>query len=112
MILIIGWILLSVAVGIGARNRYGRCGPDWFVLSLAFSPLIAAAFLLAAGPKVQRQRRHKKLSPPPLPNDDLDGAIRALRASGSAASSGAARVYTAGANALNFLVGTKCKPAA
>ncbi|AHB47181.1 hypothetical protein W911_00235 [Hyphomicrobium nitrativorans NL23] len=83
MDLIIGWVLLSIAVGVGARNRFNRSGADWCVLSLVVSPLIAGAFLLAAGPKIakaKRPLRGLKNCPPPLPTDDLDAAIRGLRA--------------------------------
>lgn len=80
MALIAGWFLLSLAVGMAADTRYGRVGFGWFVLSLVTSPLIGAAFLWAAGPKTKRQHKHLRLSPPPLPTDDLDAAIRGLRA--------------------------------
>lgn len=83
MILVFGWVLLSIAVGVGARNRFDRSCVDWTVLALVISPLIAAAFLVASGPKapkVKRNRGAKRLSPPQLPVDRLDAAIRAMRA--------------------------------
>jgi hypothetical protein len=51
MELVLVWIALSIAIGIGARRRYARNGLGWFLLALVISPLIAVAFLLAVGPK-------------------------------------------------------------
>ena len=42
------WIVLCIAVAVGAGNR-GRNGLGWFVLSLLFSPVIAGALLLILG---------------------------------------------------------------
>jgi hypothetical protein len=43
------WLALCGAVFILA-NRYNRSGPGWFIISLLFSPLVGAAFVLALGP--------------------------------------------------------------
>ena len=42
------WIVLCIAVAIGADNR-GRNGLGWFGLSLLFSPVIAGALLMILG---------------------------------------------------------------
>jgi hypothetical protein len=43
------WLPLCIAVGILAE-RYNRSGIGWFLLSVCFSPLVGAAFVLALGP--------------------------------------------------------------
>jgi hypothetical protein len=47
--LIIGWIIISVAVGIAAARRFDRNGGGWFLLALLISPLIAGILLVALG---------------------------------------------------------------
>jgi hypothetical protein len=44
---LIGWILFSAVVGVGAKTS-GRGGGNWFLLSLLISPLLAGLFLLAS----------------------------------------------------------------
>lgn len=44
------WLGLSIAIAVGA-SRYGRSGIGFFVLSIALSPVIGLAFLLALGRK-------------------------------------------------------------
>jgi hypothetical protein len=50
---LIGWILFSAVVGVGANTR-GRNGFGWFALALVTSPLIAGLFLLALPRKDQK----------------------------------------------------------
>jgi hypothetical protein len=49
MFLGIGWILLSMAVGTAAGTHFNRSVGWWFVISIFTSPIIALAFLFAAG---------------------------------------------------------------
>jgi hypothetical protein len=44
-VLILSWFLLSIAVAVAASRR-GRLGFAWFLLALAFSPVIAGLFVL------------------------------------------------------------------
>lgn len=44
--LVLSWIVFSIAVGIGASAR-GRSGIGWFLLSIALSPLLAGFLVLA-----------------------------------------------------------------
>lgn len=48
MIILLAWVLLSVAVGFAANTR-GRDGMMWFFIALLISPLIAGAMVLALG---------------------------------------------------------------
>lgn len=43
----IGWLLLSVAVGMYATKR-GRGSGNWFIVAVLISPLLAFIFLLAS----------------------------------------------------------------
>lgn len=47
--IVFSWFGFSAAIGVGAARRYDRNGVGWFFLSLLISPLLAVAFLLAAG---------------------------------------------------------------
>jgi hypothetical protein len=51
-ILLLVWLPLCIAVAILA-NRYNRNPIVWIVLSVVFSPLIGAAFVLALGPMTE-----------------------------------------------------------
>jgi hypothetical protein len=51
---LIGWILFSAVVGVGANTR-GRPGFNWFLLSLVISPLLAGLFLIAS-PRIVKQK--------------------------------------------------------
>lgn len=62
MEIVIGWLILAVVVGIIAANR-GRSGFGWFLISLAFSPLVGGILVLALGsPKADpaSDDEHKK----------------------------------------------------
>lgn len=59
------YLLFCIAIGMGADNRYGRSGAAWFFLAVITTPLLAAAFLLASGPKKPEPTR--AIAPPPLP---------------------------------------------
>ena len=52
MELVLGWLVFSVAIGVGASAR-GRSGFGWFLLSIIISPLIAV-ILLALMPSLAR----------------------------------------------------------
>lgn len=45
---VLGWIVLSIAVGAVAARK-DRSGFGWFLLAIVISPLIAIVFLIAAG---------------------------------------------------------------
>jgi hypothetical protein len=45
------WIILSVIVGVAARNRYARSFFAWAFISLVASPLLAFLLLFALGVK-------------------------------------------------------------
>lgn len=47
--IVLFWLGLSVAVAILA-NRYNRHPVGWLLVSVLFSPIIGAAFVLALGP--------------------------------------------------------------
>ena len=49
---VVGWIMLSVVVGIGAKTR-GRDGGSWFLLSFVTSPFVAGLFLVVLPRKNQ-----------------------------------------------------------
>jgi len=55
MTILIGWILFSAVVGVGANTR-GRSGFSWFLLSLVISPLLAGLFLLASKRRDQKEK--------------------------------------------------------
>jgi hypothetical protein len=44
----VSWLGLSIAVGIGA-SRLGRSAVLWCIVALIFSPLVAAALVVAGG---------------------------------------------------------------
>jgi uncharacterized membrane protein YhdT len=49
MLLLVGWIILSVFVGWAASNR-GRDGFSWFLISCLISPLLGVLILIAVPP--------------------------------------------------------------
>ena len=59
--LIFGWIILSIAVGLAAGRRFGRDETPWFILSLIISPLLAGILLLAVGTKGLNKREAANL---------------------------------------------------
>lgn len=42
----LGWLFLSIAVGVYASNHRGRSGFGWFLLALLISPVIAFILVL------------------------------------------------------------------
>jgi hypothetical protein len=54
MTFLVGWILCSAVVAVGANTR-GRSNFGWFLLSLVISPLLAGLFLLAL-PRIVKQK--------------------------------------------------------
>ncbi len=46
------WAMFSIAIGFLA-DRYGRSAAGWIIFALVLSPLLAAVFLLAVGPRGQ-----------------------------------------------------------
>lgn len=76
MLAIVGWLILSVLVGVVAEAR-GRSGTGFFFLSLFLSPLIGVIFALAM-PNLKHQAMLERLAqrtamPPPLPAASLLG---------------------------------------
>lgn len=55
----IGWLVLSVCIGVGASSR-GRAGFGWFVFALICSPLVAFIALMAVGDMKPSQYTHIK----------------------------------------------------
>src|SRR5947207_318976 len=47
MEILLGWILLSVVVGVAAASHRNRSGVGWFFLALLISPLFAGLLVLA-----------------------------------------------------------------
>ena len=56
VILIVAWIVLCIAVGVGAANR-NRFGFGWFLLAVITSPIISGFILLLLGAKTPRSPR-------------------------------------------------------
>ena len=48
MEMIVGWLVLSIVIGVAA-SKLGRGSGSWFMLSLLTSPLIAGLLLIAFG---------------------------------------------------------------
>jgi hypothetical protein len=57
MVLLVGWVFLSVVVGVIAAQTPGRDGVSWFFLSLLISPLLSLIVLLVLPSPEQRTRR-------------------------------------------------------
>jgi hypothetical protein len=67
--IIIGWIVLSILAGIGARNK-GRSFAGFFFLSLLLSPLIGLIAMAVAKPVKKDQEQQKPTEAPRQPTID------------------------------------------
>lgn len=54
LILMYFWLTFSLAVAILAR-RYRRTAIGWFIFAIFLSPVLAAFFVLALGPKAHKK---------------------------------------------------------
>ena len=70
MIVIAFWVAPSVAVAVPA-NRNNRNPGAWLLLALVFSPLVAGAFALAAGPRLAQTI----VAVPRLPTPEDDASM-------------------------------------
>jgi hypothetical protein len=69
VVLIIAWILLSLAVGTYAQNYRNRSRAEWTVLAILISPLIAFALVAATAPTaplIELERRERRAQQRPL----------------------------------------------